>query len=226
MTENDTEQKVTINEDKNTTLLVNKDHNNNEKHIHITKRPKYVNSKILYATLQEHNDAESETWLYFIKYEGNEKALHHLQKQLDKVEFELLDDMATFDLELEYLVSELTAKEMTKVDLNAESFHRKFDGRLQEVDLDFKKRDGNETRICKTFDILGHGGIDDFISDEDETDNSDLSDDEDTDNESFSDSSEEETPPRRRKGVPSSVKQDIPRYAKIKQRNSTKKRHK
>ena len=78
---------------------------------------------------------------------------------------------------------------MTKVDLNSNSFHRKFDGKLQKIDFDFKKKDGNETKICKIFDILGYGQIEDYISDEDIDDEDLVTDDESTDNESVSDSS-------------------------------------
>ena len=119
-----------------------------------------------YAILMETNGEEFESWYYFIKIEGNEENLKHLQEQLEQVEWYVLDELSTFDLELDYPVSAITAKEMTKVDLNATSFHRKFDGRLQRIDLDFKSKDGTETKMCKTFDILGYGSIDDFISDE------------------------------------------------------------
>src|SRR5688572_5638785 len=90
-----------------------------------------------YAILQETSGEESESWYYFIRYQGNEEALQHLQKQLEKIDWYLLDDtdVCTFDLELDYLVCEKTAKEMTKVDLNHFSFHRKFDGKLQMVDI-------------------------------------------------------------------------------------------
>jgi hypothetical protein len=120
-----------------------------------------------YATLLETNEAEMEAWMYFIRYEGNEEALRHLQNQLEQVEFYILEGMSTFDLELDYLVSETTAKEMTKVDLNSHSFHRKFDGKLEMINFDFRKRDGNETKICKCFDILGYGQIEDYIDQED-----------------------------------------------------------
>lgn len=147
-----------------------------------------------YAILMETNGEECESWYYFLRIDGNEENLEHLQKQLEKVDWHILDDLSTFDLELEHSVSAQTAKEMSKVDLNHTSFHRKFDGKLKKIDFDFKKKDGNETKICKVFDILGYGQIDDYISDED-IDPEDLvsNDSESTDNESVSDSDNNDT---------------------------------
>lgn len=140
-----------------------------------------------YVILMETNGEEYESWYYFISLEGNEENLKHLSEQLDKVEWHILDDLSTFDLNIDETVSALTAKEMTKVDLNHNSFHRKFDGRLKKIDFDFKKKDGNETKICKVFDILGFGQIDDYISDED-IDEEDLTSSNSTDDESLSES--------------------------------------
>lgn len=120
-----------------------------------------------YVALMETNDTECESWYYFIKYDGNETNLNHLQEQLEKVDWHIMEDLSTFDLDLEHFVSATTAKEMTKLELNAHSFHRKFDGTLKKIDLDFRKRDSDETMICKTFDQLGYGQIEDYISDED-----------------------------------------------------------
>lgn len=127
----------------------------------------YNNSPYTYAILQETSGEESESWYYFIRYQGNEEALLHLEKQLDSVEWYIIDDLSTFDLERQYLVSEKTAKEMTKVDLNAHSFHRKFDGTLKMIDLGFKDRQSNERKMTKAFDKLGYGQIEEYISDED-----------------------------------------------------------
>jgi len=120
-----------------------------------------------YAILQETSGEESESWLYFIKYQGNEEALSHLGKQLEKIDWYIVDDLSTFDLETNFLVSERTAKEMTKIDLNHYSFHRKFDGTLQKIDLGIKDHYSNEKRMSKVFDILGYGHIEDFIDQED-----------------------------------------------------------
>lgn len=143
-----------------------------------------------YAILMETNGEEYESWYYFIRYEGNEEALKHLDNQLNKVDREIIEDLSTFDLELEYLISAQTAKEMTKIDLNAYSFHRKFDGKLKKIDFDFKKKDGNETKICKVFDMLSFGQIDEYISDED-IDDEDLTSSSSTDDDSYSESESE-----------------------------------
>lgn len=120
-----------------------------------------------YAVLQETNGKEFESWLYFIKYEGNEEALAHLQKQLETVDWYVLDDLSTFDIELENMVSERTAKEMTKVILNHVQPHRKFDGRLKVVDFGFRPKDSNDKRIVRVFKKLGIGMISDYVDEED-----------------------------------------------------------
>ena len=181
-----------------------------------------------YAILLEHNDTENEAWYYVIKYQGNENALNKLAKDLEDVEFELKDDLSTFDIELEHLVSEQTAKEMTKIDLNAHSFHRKFDGKLDDIDFRFKNRESNNKKMNKIFRTIEYGRIDGYISDED-IDSEDLTDTPDTDTESISesdslsDSDEESPPPKKKRGIPPAAKQKIPRVAQIKQRHN--KRH-
>lgn len=173
-----------------------------------------------YAILMESNDEEFEQWYYFIKVDGNEENLKYLQKQLEKIEWEIMEDLSTFDLELEYLVSAQTAKEMTKIDLNAYSFHRKFDGTLQKIDFEFKRKDGNETKMCKVFDTLGYGKIEEYISDED-VDEEDYETDS-TDEESVSESSEEEER-RPSKKVPSSILRERLREKIAEEQDSRKK---
>lgn len=120
-----------------------------------------------YVVLQECNEAEMETWLYFIKYEGNEKNLDHLKKQLEKIEMFMIEGCSTFDIDTNNLVSAQTAKEMTKVELNAFQWHRKFDGKLKKISLHIKDDDDEETKICKVFEKLGYGQIEEYIDDED-----------------------------------------------------------
>lgn len=120
-----------------------------------------------YAILMETSGQECESWMNFIRYEGNEEALKHLQSQLEKVEFVILDDLSTFDLEIDHLVSEQTAREMCGVDLNAYMFHRKFDGTLQTIDFQFSRRDSNDDRIEKVNELIGLGDIDQFVDGED-----------------------------------------------------------
>ncbi len=130
----------------------------------------YIPSKKIdgdYAILMETNTEESECWYYFIRVDGNEDNLQILKKNLESVDNVIIDGVSVFDLEMDHYVSALTAKEMTKVDLNHTSFHRKFDGKLKKINFGFKKKDGNETKICKIFDVLGYGKIENFIDDED-----------------------------------------------------------
>jgi hypothetical protein len=75
---------------------------------------------------------------------------------------------------------------MSKVNINEYS-HRKFDGTLQKINLNFNKKDGNDTKICKTFDVLGHGKIGSFIDDEDIDEEDIETEDESTENESITD---------------------------------------
>lgn len=123
-----------------------------------------------YAILMETNGGEYESWYNFIRYEGNEDALEHLDEQFKKVDFHVLDDLSTFDLELKRLVSETTAREMCKVDVNAYMFHRKFDGKLEKIDFKFSKRDDNDTKIEKVNERIGMGDIDQYITQEDPCD--------------------------------------------------------
>ena len=180
-----------------------------------------------YATLMETSGEDFESHYEFIRYEGNEEALKHLNEQLDQVEMELIDDLSIFFLELEYLVSAQTAKEMTKIDMNAGGFHRKFDGKLKPITFKFKKKDSNDRKVEKIYDLLGQGGIDQFVDDED-IDTSDLTDNPDF-SDSFSDSysdqseSEDDDDHRERKNttrnVPSALLSDRPRFAKKAQRH-------
>ena len=125
------------------------------------------NSPYHYAVLMETNGKEYESWYYFIRYEGNEEALQHLSKQIESVDFYVLDELSTFDLDLEHLVSEKTAKEMTKLELNAYMFHRKFDGKLEMIDIGLKKKDKNDKKIVRFFEKLGIGRVDDYVDGED-----------------------------------------------------------
>ncbi len=160
-----------------------------------------------YVILMETNDEEFEQWYYFLKVDGNEDNLNYLHKQLEKIDWELMDDLSTFELDMDYFVSAQTAKEMSKVSLNYYSDHRKFDGKLKKIDFDFKKKDGNETKICKVFDTLGCGKIEDYISDEDIDEEDLVSCSTSTDDESIdSESSEEEK--KNAKKLPSSILRD------------------
>lgn len=145
-----------------------------------------------YAILMETSGEESESWYSFIRVNGNEDNLKFLQEQLEKVEWYILDDLSTFDLDMDHFVSAQTAKELTKVDLNHTSFHRKFDGILKRIDFRFKKKMGNETKICVVNDKINFGKIEDYIDDED-LDEEDLVSSSDTENESVEDSDDDKS---------------------------------
>ena len=120
-----------------------------------------------YVALMETNGDECESWYYFIRYEGNEDALQYLQNQLEKIEMYIIEDCSTFDLDLEHFVSETTAKQMTLLELNSVTFHRKFDGKLSMINMGLKKKDSNEKRIKRAHKMLGMGKIEDFATEED-----------------------------------------------------------
>ena len=181
-----------------------------------------------YAAFMETNGKECESWYYFIRRDGNEEALEHLQKQLEQVDWYILDDLSTFDLDLEHFVSAQTAKEMTKLELNSQAFHRKFDGKLKKIDFNFKKKDlkNNERMMEKVFDILGYGQIEDFIDDEDldpedltDTPQSDSDSETDTEDDSEESSSEDEKErcKKNKKGIPPALAKsavDMPGWKK------------
>ena len=191
------EEKISTNENNQGIDNISTNSNNNVSNKRTTGK---------YAILMETNDEEFEQWYYFIKVDGNEENLEYLHKQLEKVDWEIMEDLSAFELDMDYVVSAQTAKEMSKVSLNYYSDHRKFDGRLKKIDFEFKKKDGNETKICKVFDTLGYGKIEDYISDEDIDDEDLCSASDSTDEESVSSSSsEEDTKKRTNKKLPSSV---------------------
>lgn len=191
-----------------------------------TETPQYR-----YVALQETSGEEFESWIYFIRLEGNEENLLHLKKQLDQVDWVIIDDLSTFDLDLEHTVSELTAKEMTKVELNV-YFHRKFDGNLKKINFGFKPKDSNKRKIKRVFDKLGYGQIDEFIDNEDvdqedlvergdneEDDNNDDDEevsDTETSSSSSSSSDEDEKENNKPRGVPPALlNSSLPRFAKV-----------
>lgn len=185
-----------------------------------------------YALLQETSGEECESWYYFIKYNGNEEALDFLQKQLETVDWSIIDDLSTFDLETAYLLSEKTAKELTKIDINHFSPHRKFDGTLKKIDLKLKNTYSTEKKIKKVFRKLGYGKIEDYIDQEDVDPEDLVGSDEDSSSDSDSmsdladseeDSDHKEEPKPKKKGqlpgVPTAKNIPIPRYAKAKKKH-------
>jgi hypothetical protein len=146
-------------------------------------------SRNTYVTLMETNGKEYESWYFFIKKQGNEQALEHLQQQLESIDWHIIEDLSTFDLDMEHPVSAQTAKEMTKLEMNSYSFHRKFDGTLETINFGFKQKDSDEHKICRVFDLLGYGQIEDFIDQED-IDTEDLMSEDDSDDDNQTDSNE------------------------------------
>jgi hypothetical protein len=176
-----------------------------------------------YVVLMETSGEECESWYYCIRYEGNEINLKHLQDQLESVDWYILDDLSTFDLDLEHFISEKTAKELTKLELNHHSFHRKFDGVLDKVEINLRTKDRNEKKMVKVFDILGYGQIEDYIDledldDEDLTD-SEQSSEEESDESDCSTESKDIVKKEKHKGIPMALqKSSLPRFVQDKRR--------
>lgn len=124
-----------------------------------------------YVILSETDSDICETYYYFLKYNGNEKAIKHLEDTLKPTEdSEIYDDVHVFDIDTEHLVCEQTAFEMCRVELNnSESYHRKFDGELAFINFDIEENDDDTAILCKIHNILSFGNISDFIDDEDES---------------------------------------------------------
>lgn len=120
-----------------------------------------------YCVLMETSSKEGECWYYFIRKQGNEEALKQLFDDIESVEWYEDEDLSIFTLDIDRPVSATTAKEMTRLQLNVEFFHRKFDGKLKPINFGFKKKDDDYKKMCRVFDLLGYGGIDEYISDED-----------------------------------------------------------
>ena len=135
-----------------------------------TSAPCTLDESTKYVVLCETNGKECESWYYFLKYNGNEKALEYLQKQLEKIDMYILDDLSTFDLDLDHFFTKETATEMTRLEVNSYMFHRRFDGELDMIHFDLRKKDDNEDKLQKANDTLGYGRIEDYIGDEYESD--------------------------------------------------------
>lgn len=188
-----------------------------------------IDTESKYVVLMETSGEECESWYYCIKYEGNEKNLKYLHEQLESVDWYILDDLSTFDLDLDHFISTKTAKELTKLELNHHSFHRKFDGVLDKIELNIRKKDKNEKKMVKIFDILGYGQIEDYIDgedldEEDLTDTPQSSSDDDAEGSSAeSDEESDDDSKPNKKGIPAALqKSNLPRFAKAKRRQRKK----
>ena len=93
-----------------------------------------------YVVLMETYPDDCESVYNFLKVEGNEKNLKHLQQQLDDIDDQvIIDDVNMFTIDLKHPVSESTANEICKLQVN-NILHRKFNGTLQRIDCGFKKK--------------------------------------------------------------------------------------
>lgn len=152
---------------KDTSQKDKEEESDNTPHV-ITNLSKYKDDTSRYAILTETSAEEHETWYNFIKYEGNEEALSQLAKDLDKAESYVLDEETScFDMDINHLVTAQCAKEMSKVELNAVTFHRKFDGKMKSINFNFRKRDSQEDMILKIHRKLGNRKLERYIDEED-----------------------------------------------------------
>jgi hypothetical protein len=188
-----------------------------------------------YYVLVETNAEEVESWYYFIRKEGNEEAIKKLKSDLDSVKDpEYIDDMSVLWIDTDNTVSAQTAKEMSKVEINSYQFHRKYDGKLKDIDFKFKKdkKEKTKRKLEKIFDKLGYGKIEDFISDEDiDTDDIETSSESDSESEdevADRDESDNENIAEltlddiKNRLPPSLVKNDVPAWARSKSKKGGK----
>lgn len=165
-----------------------------KKEISVSVPENISNVEKKYAVLMETNAEENESWYNFILWNGNEEALKHLQKQLSMVDWYIIEDtdLSTFDLDLDHLVSEQTAIEMCKVDVNPFMYHRKFNGEMKKIHFNLLNYDDNEDKIERVNDFIGYGDIDKYIDGEEilHSDRSDSSDTSSLDSGSCSESDE------------------------------------
>jgi hypothetical protein len=120
-----------------------------------------------YAILMETTETDHESWYYFLKYNGNETALKHIKEQLDRIdEVVMSGDINIFDIDVVNLVSETCVDEMIMLELNAVTYHRKFEGVLDMIDFGFDMSDDDDQKLSKVFAMIGDGEIDQYITGE------------------------------------------------------------
>jgi hypothetical protein len=119
-----------------------------------------------YAVLMETYPDDCESVYNFLKVQGNEKNLKHLEKQLNDIDDQvIIDDVNMFNIDIRHLVSEQTVDELCKLQLN-NILHRKFNGTLKIIDFSFKKKDQDAHKMFRIHDIIGNGDISQYIDDE------------------------------------------------------------
>jgi hypothetical protein len=122
-----------------------------------------------YAVIMETNGELCESWLYFVKYQGNEEALEQLSDDINRIDTPtLMEDANAFDIDICKFVSKQTAAEMIMLELNSATYHRRFDGTMTKIDFGFstKKRYTDERIVEKIDKLIGGGRISDFVTDE------------------------------------------------------------
>lgn len=150
-----------------------------------------------YAVIMETSGPDFESWYYFIKYEGNKEALQYINDQLNEIEEDVVyPDISKFDIDLVNLVSLECVNQMIMLELNAVTYHRRFDGKLEMIDFGFRKKDKDSKRLFKVDDIIGDNKFENFIDDEfipesHRPTDSDIDSDDDSISSSDSDNSEE-----------------------------------
>ena len=147
-----------------------------------------------YVILIETSEEKKETWYYFIQLEGNKENLRHLEQQLNSVDWRLLHGLCTYQLDVDFVVSETTARQMCKLKMNYIG-HQKFNGKLNKIFFDINNTDGNVTKMGKIYDTLKFGRIAKFFRNKDDEEEEEGEDDEEdvthTDYESISSSDSE-----------------------------------
>ena len=120
-----------------------------------------------FAIIMETSGEECESWYYFVKYEGNQDALEGLKSQLETVEqTTVFDDMSTFDVDTEHLVSEQTVDDMILIEVNSVMYHRKFTGVMKPINLKLKNGEKDTKKLSKIDAKLGNGLIERYLSGE------------------------------------------------------------
>jgi len=115
----------------------------------------------------ETSGEECESWYYFVKHEGNQDALDGLKSQLETVEqTTVFDDMSTFDVDTEHLVSEQTVDDMILIEVNSVMYHRKFAGVMKPINLKLKNGEKDIKKLSKIDAKLGNGLIERYLSGE------------------------------------------------------------
>lgn len=117
----------------------------------------------MYAVLSEICNDDAENCFYFIKYEGNEAALRNLRDSLGEINWEKFENMYIFRLDMDNLVSDTTAREMSNT-----IFYNKVFNSMKMIDFNFEENDSNESNFETVIEKIGFGNIRDYLEDEDD----------------------------------------------------------